>query len=381
MRQLPVLFILLLIITHESCTKTDTPTPPASSYTLIVNNGTGSGTYAISDTAYVFSNSPNSTQVFDKWTGDISALVSPNEFRTTLKMPANNLNITATFKTVPAINFTNVIINGSQVYYYIPPTYRGIILPFHGAGGNAIGWISNNLENLEFCRYAAANGYAIVITESKDRVNKTWDNSGVASVDIANIDVILSSLQTSGVITNKPLYGVGMSQGSGFCSLISYVKNYKAGALYCVPGISPIFDNSTVPVIWNMALKDITEDPNRLTTALTNYNKLLARSIPASYYVNQPTPVYPSRFTIIPGIDLAGSTAIYSSLKNAGYLDAKGFFNTDPRLSSAWFSAIPAPYNTATFVSHIDDQIYVSYTQHKFYKDANFRTIEFFNRF
>ena len=381
MRQILFLTALLLFVALESCKETNTPKPSPTSYSLTVNNGTGSGTFNVGDSAYIFSNAASSIQVFDKWTGDISSLVSPNEFRTTLKMTSANVNVTATYKTVPAINFTNVVINGSQVYYYVPSVYRGIILPFHGAGGNATGWTSSNLENLEFCRYAAANGYALVITESKDRVNKTWDNSSITNVDISNIDIILSSLQTSGIITNKPMYGVGMSQGSGFCSLITYLKNYKAGALYCVPGISQIFDNSTVPVIWNMALKDITEDPNRLTSALTNYNKLLARSIPASYYVNEPTPVYPSRFTIISGVDIAGSTAIYNALKSAGYMDAKGFFTVDPRLSSTWQSAIPAPYNTPAYIPNIDDQMYVCFTQHKFYKDSNFRTIEFFNRF
>jgi Divergent InlB B-repeat domain len=385
MKQVTFFTILLSFIAFTGCKKTDvtatTTLPVVTSYTLTVDNGTGSGMYNSGDSAYIFSNSASSTQVFDKWTGDVSALASPNEWRTTLKMPAANVNITATYKAVPAINFTNVTINGSQVYYYVPASYRGIILPFHGAGGNATGWTSSNLENVEFCRYAAANGYALVITESKDRVNKTWDNSATSNVDIANIDIILNSLQTSSIIANKPLYGVGMSQGSGFCSLITYLKNYKAGALYCVPGISQVFDVSNVPVIWNMALKDVTEDPNRLTSATTNYNKLLARSIPASYYVNQPTPVYPSRFTIIPGVDLAGSTAIYNALKAAGHLDAKGFFTIDPRLSSSWQSAIPPPYNTAAFVPHIEDQMYVCFTQHKFFKDSNFRTIEFFNRF
>lgn len=130
-----------------------------------------------------------------------------------------------------------------------------------------------------------------------------------------------------------------------------------------------------------MAAKDLTEDPNRLTTASANYNKLLSRSIPCAYYVNNPTPIYPAIFTFITGIDLAGSTAIYNALKNGKYLDSKGFFNTDPRLSSAWQSVVPAPYNTAAYLAHIDDQIYVSFAQHKFYKDSNFRTIDFFNRF
>jgi hypothetical protein len=375
---------IFIVAIFFSCKKSDTiitPTPPAS-FTLQVNTGSGSGLFEAADTAYIFADNTTANQVFDKWTGDISFLQNPNEWRTILKMPASNVTVTATFKTITPIAFTNTVINGSQVYYHIPATYRGIILPFHGAGGSATGWTTSNLENLEFCKYAAANGYALVITESKDRTNKQWDASGLASVDIANIDVILNSLQTSGIIAaGKPLYGVGMSQGSGFCSLITAAKNYKAGALYCLGGIDQVFNQSTAPIIWNMAAKDLTEDANRLITAKANYDKLLARGIACSYQVNEPTPLYANRFTIASNISTAASTEIYNSLKNGGYLDANGFLNIDPRLSNAWQAAMPATYQTAAYIGNIEDQLFVSYAQHKFYKDANYRTIQFFNRF
>ena len=381
--------IALVIITALASCKKSEPTPiqpptPVATYTVTVNNGEGTGTYTVGDTAYIFSNPPSNTQVFDKWVGDIAALKSPNEWRTSLKVPSQNVTVTATYKTTGVINFTNLIINGSQVFYYVPATYRGIIIPFHGAGGSANGWTTTRgIDNLELLRYAAANGYAIVVTESKDRINKRWETStGAASVDIANIDIILNSLTTNGVIASgKPFYGVGMSQGSGFLSLISSVKNYKAAALYCLGGIDQIYDNSTIPTIWNMAQKDITEDPNRLVTANANYQKLQNRTIPSVYYVNEPSPLAPNRFTIIPGIDANGSVAIFNALKSAGYINAKGYFTIDPRVSSVWFSAVPAQYNNATMLPMIDDQIYISYTQHKFYKDSNYRTIEFFNRF
>lgn len=379
-------FIALLSGCGQSVPALKPPTaqPPGSvPPVLTVNAGAGAGTYKNGDMAFIFANPPGSTQVFDRWTGDTAGLVSPNEWRTSLTVPASNVTLTATYKMVAAINFTNLSINGSQVYYFVPSAYRGIVLPFHGATGSASGWVTGQLENQNFVRYAAANGYAVVVTESKDRVNKVWDASGPNSVDIANIDTILGSLQSSGIIApGKPLYGVGMSQGSGFLSLISSVKGYKAAALYCLGGIDQVFNTSTVPTIWNMAQQDITEDPNRLVTAQANYNKLQARGIPSVYYVNQPAPLYPTRFTIIPGINANGSTAIYNALKSAGYVDAKGCYLTlDPRVSQAWYSSVPAPYNTPAYIPGIEDQLYVAFTQHKFYKDSNFRTIDFFNTF
>ncbi len=380
MRHIYILWCLVFIFI--SCKKTETATPdlPAT-YLLTVSNGTGSGIYNAGDTGYIFSNNSNANQIFDKWTGDISSLQNPNEWRTIFKMPTANITVTATYKTITPITFTNTIINGSQVYYHIPASYRGIILPFHGAGGSATGWTATNLENLEFCKYAANNGYALVITESKDRVNKRWDVTAT-SVDIANIDIILNSLQTGGVTAaGKPLYGVGMSQGSGFCSIITALKNYKAGALYCLGGIDQVFDQSTAPIIWNMAAKDLTEDPNRLITAKANYDKLAARGIGSAFIINGPTPLYATRFTIAPNISITASTEIYNGLKAAGYLDAKGFLNIDPRVSNAWLAAIPPTYQTSDYIGNIEDQLFVCYAQHKLFKDANYRTIEFFNRY
>jgi hypothetical protein len=385
MKQTYFLITIFSLLSFVGCKKSSSnnPSPPTGvlTYNLQVAGGVGTGKYNVGDTAYVFSNPPATTQVFDKWTGDISNLASPNEWRSTLKMPGANVNVTATYRSVPAVTFTNVVINGSQVYYYVPAGYRGVLLTFHGTGGSAANWTSQQAENVNFCRYAAANGYALVITESKDRVNKMWDLSLNNNVDMANIDVILKSLQTSGIITaGKPLYGVGMSNGSAFCSLITYVKGYKASALYCYGGIQKVFPLSSVPTIWNMAVNDFTDDPNRQTEAVANYNVLLKKGVACQYYVNSPTPLYPSRFTIESAISSTGSTNIYNAFNTAGFINKKGFLTIDPNVDSAWVAKIPAPYNPIA-ETPIGDQLAVAYAQHKFYKDSNYRTIAFFNRF
>jgi hypothetical protein len=129
-----------------------------------------------------------------------------------------------------------------------------------------------------------------------------------------------------------------------------------------------------------MASNDVTDDPNRQITAFANYNVLKSRGIAVQYYVNTPTPLYASRFDIIPSVTSTASTNIYNALKTGGYLNSKGFFNVDPAVNSAWQSVIPAPYNPLA-LQPIGDQLYVAYAQHKFYKDSNYRTISFFNQF
>ncbi len=389
MNKLPIFFVLAVLL--AACGKNSDPTPApviqppiVDSVRITVAGGYGSGTYKIGDSVYVWSNPPAAGQVFSAWTGDVSGLKYPNEWKTKLRVPATGISLTASYKVSTNVVFVNETINGSQVYYYVPANYKGVILPFHGATGNASGWVGANAENENFLRYAVANGYAVVVTESVDRVNKTWSNATTVATnpDITNIDAILANLKQRNILTNQAnLFGVGMSQGSGFCSLITALKNYKAGALYCVPGISAVFDVSTVPILWNISRNDVTEQPTRLSDSYANYQKLSGRKIRAEFYVNEPSPVYPERFAIIPGVDAASSRQIYSDLKKGGQLDAADFFKTNPRQSDAWKTVLSASVTSnKALIGSIEDQIWVCYTEHKFHKDANARTIAFFDK-
>lgn len=72
-------------------------------YTLTVTNGNGSGSYAEGATVIITCTNPPSGQVFDKWvpaTNDLG-IASVNVAATTLKMPAHEASVTATFKSAP----------------------------------------------------------------------------------------------------------------------------------------------------------------------------------------------------------------------------------------------------------------------------------------
>ena len=164
--------------TENSTISPTSPQPaPTTTTTVQVTNGYGSGTATIGDSVFIWSNPPVAGTVFDKWTGDISGLKYPNEWKSKVKISANGLALTATYKTVSAFQFVTETTNGASVYYYAPANYKGVILPFHGAGGSASGWIGTSIENESFVRYAVANGYAVVIAESVDRTNKRWSNT------------------------------------------------------------------------------------------------------------------------------------------------------------------------------------------------------------
>ncbi len=377
------LLFLFISFALSNCTSRDSLVAPPTldSISVTVGGGFGSGRYKVGDTIFVWSNPPAINQVFDTWSGDANMLNDKNEWRAFFVASTANVSLMAKYKSFPAFTFIAEMINGSEVFYYVPTNYRGIIIPFHGKGGAAQSWVNKQEENSNFTRYAVANGYAVVITESVDRINRQWQIS-TNSVDVNNIDAILSHLANRGIISlSKPIYGVGMSQGGNFCSAISYQKNYKAASIYCIPGRDAVFTLSNVPTLWNMAQNDITEEPTRLVNAQTNFSVLRSRGVVASYAVNPPTPLYPERFTIISGIDVAGSTSIFRALQANGYINAKGYLTIDVHTNAIWRSVIPMAYQTSTYLNSIEDQLTVCYAQHNFYKDANYRTIAFFNQF
>lgn len=69
-------------------------TPPAS-YTLTVNGGSGSGTYAAGATVSITANAPPANQQFQSWTG--AGVANPASATTTLTMPAANTTVSANF--------------------------------------------------------------------------------------------------------------------------------------------------------------------------------------------------------------------------------------------------------------------------------------------
>jgi len=69
----------------------------ANGYSLTVNSGSGSGTYAEAATPTITADTAPSGQDFDEWVGDTSGIASVTSSPTTLTMPAANQEVTATY--------------------------------------------------------------------------------------------------------------------------------------------------------------------------------------------------------------------------------------------------------------------------------------------
>ena len=89
--------------------------PKPGEYVVNVNNGTGSGSYAEGTTVTVTANAAPSGKVFDKWIvnpGTVS-LSNVSSSTATFTMPDENVEVTATYKDVPAGSYVIKVNNGN----------------------------------------------------------------------------------------------------------------------------------------------------------------------------------------------------------------------------------------------------------------------------
>ncbi len=355
-------------------------TRPPEVTTVVVNvtNGSGSGTFDAARTMHVWADAPGTGRVFDRWSGDIDALVDPLAAHTTIltSQTRGTVNLTANYLSALTWTAATEPFNGVTLSTYFPPgPLSGVITLHHGSGGSGANFF-NRPEYRSFCEDAAARGYGLVALDSLDRVNKQWDPTVAASnVDIQNVQAALTLLISRGLMTaSTPRFALGMSNGGGFTSKIAYFLGYAAADSYCAQASNGNISN--VPIMWNMAMNDGNEmvGPVGNSQALVNFGNMAARGVPASVAQNAPAPVYPNRFARIPGLTTADSSIIFQSIKAAGFLDANNFLTAPPSTSGVQ-SAIPIAYLLQA--STIVDSLSGSYTEHQFFSDANHRTLQF----
>jgi hypothetical protein len=75
----------------------------ATDYTLTVNNGFGSGASKSGSILNIAADSPSVGQLFDYWTGDTQEVADVYAAATTLRMPTNDVTVTAVYRTVDSV--------------------------------------------------------------------------------------------------------------------------------------------------------------------------------------------------------------------------------------------------------------------------------------
>jgi hypothetical protein len=351
----------------------------ANAQSVNVVSGSADGNFTKGKTFYILANPCPAGFVFNKWTGNVK-IADTFSVNTSFSMPSKDVKLTATYK--PAAVWSPVIdtINGSQVYYYFPnEKIKGLITFYHGSGGSASNWFLDEFEK-PFLQYAVEEGYAVFTTQSKDRIKKQWDVSGAESADIQNVKIILSKLKSRGLITNKTkILGIGMSDGSQFCSLISAVDSFAANALYCSSGIKNSISSTTSPTEWCIPEDDTTYAKNLMESAQNNFDLLQSRGIGAQFLIRKASPVFPLLFWHAWGLDSNDSKIIYNSLKKNKAINDEDFITLNPLNQSKWNTKIPSQY--LYDINNIGGELTAAAAEHRFQNYFESRTLSFFDKY
>jgi hypothetical protein len=84
-------------LTMPAADATITATYADKTWTLIVNSGTGDGSYVVGTIQGITADAAPSGQDFDDWTGDVTGIADVNDPTTTITMPYADAEITATY--------------------------------------------------------------------------------------------------------------------------------------------------------------------------------------------------------------------------------------------------------------------------------------------
>ena len=368
---------------------------------LTVNNGIGSGSYFQGDTIHIWSDINPQNEIFTNWSGDVGSIININDWHTTLVVPNNDIIINANKSLVVPLLLDSIEVAGvnntKTVFYYFDPNPVGTIFFFHGGNGSAQETI-HRIESNYFLNEAKYRNYNIILTNSEDRTlgdpdndgNTRWDLSNwdiLDNIDIANCSLIIDSFITSGLLDpESPINAVGVSNGGNFAHMVSFALNFCTTSIFCAQGgsSSSLFNITNIPTTFNIAENDQNAGGGNLG-ANNNYNILLSRKIPTEINVLKASPLYPERFSRIPGISISLSNDLFNEFDANGMLDLNNYFliSASNFINTVSSSAVDFPiFNSLsmTIKAHIFDQITSVMAEHTMFNNFNNKVFDFLDQ-
>lgn len=384
-------------------TPAPSPTPTPTSVALTVVNGFGPTTAAPASQVELWSAILPQSQVLMNWTGG-TFTTDDEEWHATLTVPSTAATLTANIQTLDITFTTRTYAAPTSAVktarFWVPPNPRGLILILHGSGGS-----SNFIEATEtrsFALKAISKGFAVLAPEAEEVAAGDLDGNGkiqwnialtTSNTDFRALDTLLGSLVSNNVIpAGLPYYVAGMSNGGSMAVSLGAVAaasgasfpnlRFKAVISYCAQAGTGAPNISTTPTAFFLCGNDDNVDVSN-STAQSNSQTLITRGIPSVAALHPATPLYDQRFIRVAGVTVTQSRAIATELRNAGYLNANGFFNTPTPTISNTVIATPASFPTisaltATQQRDIADQIRAMQAEHQFYSDWTSRSLRWF---
>ncbi len=372
---------------------------------LTVNGGSGGGTYPAGSRVDIFANPPAAGQVFDRWTGDVDVLgagaIAPTLSHTVITIPTSATTLTATYKAAPAWTAVNVPNFNPQTQpgqaaavsttlaYFIPTNATGLVFMLHETGGTTADWFARP-EQLLLARDLVAAGFGVAALNSVNRTNGNWAAQTVLAnnPDAQNHIAALDRFARDGLLANtKPIFFIGTAAGANAAIRIADLlatatpaRPVKGAVLFLTAGIDTLAVTSRVPQFFTLAANDDVLGATGLLDARNNSQLLSGRGIATGIISNPVSPVLNGRFRTLgitnPTFTATDAQAIWTAVKNAGFLDANNYLKSMPT-TAALTAALPAAYQSR--VADVAAQLAVSTAAREFYSDANSRIINFIN--
>jgi hypothetical protein len=176
-----------------------------------------------------------------------------------------------------------------------------------------------------------------------------------------------------------------MSNGGSYSATISHAFSFEAGVSYCASSVQPIFNVRTSPFAFRMAKFDDNAEVGLIGNyeAWQNDSILASRGICHDYKIMDRQPIYPERFSRIPGVSVTTSQGVFNELVTNNQLDNDNYALHSDTIK-AHIIATPSAY--PNFISlgtgdrlEVLNQIAAANSEHKFYSDFNFETLKFLN--
>jgi hypothetical protein len=160
---------------------------------LIVNNGSGDGSYLEQDVAVIIADSPAAGEVFDKWSGDTAYLEDIYASTTFVTMPDTNVSITATYRAFSAQEgYYLCVTNGSGTGYYSEGTQVEISAPDTIVGGDFSHWEYDCLRDITINEESRSFNFttveANVVFEAVYKMREPKSENDIYQAEDAEID-------------------------------------------------------------------------------------------------------------------------------------------------------------------------------------------------
>ena len=373
---------------------------------VTVAGGTGSGNYNGGSRVDIFADTPPAGQVFDKWTGDTSALgtgpLAASLPHAVITVPTTPVALTATYKAAPtwaattvsgfnpqtqtgANNQTTTVT--STLTSYIPSGASGVVFLLSDTGGTGATWF-NTPERALLARDLVAAGYGVAALDPVNRgTTGAWNLQPTltANLDVQNITAALDKFARDGSLAaTKPVFLLGEKDGAEaaaiYGEMLAATRPVKGVVLYLANGSETLAVTSRVPQLFALASNDDNLGVAGNTTARTNSQLLAGRGIATGTSTNTFSPVHPARFRSLsvttPSFTAADSTAVWTALKSANLLDANNYLKSIPT-ETALKAALPAAYQARA--TDVAAQLGVAFAAAEFYSENDARVIAFLN--